>query len=291
MNSLICASRLCFLSLAIPVGAAAQHPDQGLISTASGTPVAYASVGVLGKPIGTVANAQGAFSLAPFTAAAPTDTVVVSCVGYQSRKVLVAAFSRQPVVQLQPQAHALQEVKVSAKGWKRHHIGRDGAWGITFYNFHLNADKDPAQKLGREVGTILHVAPGSYLEDAYVHFGQNDFKNLRFRLNVRALDAQDHPAASLLTRDILFTVANHATGWQHINLKPYEVNVAQQKRVAITLEWLGGAPDVKKDWYCLTIPAALSTTHRMVFRDKPEDQWKVQPVNVSLYVTALSPKG
>ena len=56
------------------------------------------------------------------------------------------------------------------------------------------------------------------------------------------------------------------------------------------LEWLGGVPDGQRSWYCLMVPAAMSATHRMVFRDKSEDQWKVQPLNLSLYVTTLSPK-
>jgi hypothetical protein len=124
-----------------------------------------------------------------------------------------------------------------------------------------------------------------------VYFGGNSFQNLRFRLNVRAVDADDHPAASLLSHDVQFTVAAGATGWQHINLKPYDVNVAQHERVAITIEWLDGTPTEKRDWYTLTIPAALSATHRMVFRDKSEDGWKVQTVNLSLYVTARSPTG
>ncbi len=68
------------------------------------------------------------------------------------------------------------------------------------------------------------------------------------------------------------------------------MNVGQLARVAVTLEWLDGAPVSQEAWSCLMVPAALSATHHMVFRDKSEDQWKVQPINLSLYVTALSPK-
>jgi hypothetical protein len=169
-------------------------------------------------------------------------------------------------------------------------LGRDGAWGLTYYNFHLAADRAPASKLGREVGTILHVKPGSFIEDAHFYLGRNNYKEVKFRLNVRALDAQDHPAAALLTRDVIIRVPDGASGWQHIDLKGLDVNVGQQARVAVTLEWLNGASENEAEWSALLIPAALSATHRMVFRDKSEDQWKVQPLNLSLYVTALSPK-
>jgi hypothetical protein len=278
--------------LLLPLLAAQPQQTRPIVTdAATGIPIPYASVGVQNKPIGTVADGLGHFAAEPLATAARTDTLVVSCVGYQPSKLLVRDLSGLREVKLRPQVQALQEVRVRAAGWKRHTIGRDGAWGITFYNFHLASDKDPARKLGREVGTILHVKPESFVEDAHVYIGSNTFQNLGFRLNVRALDAEDHPATSLLTQDVQFAVAAGATGWQHIDLKPYGVNVGQQERIAITIEWLDGIPTEKKDWYSLTVPAALSATHRMVFRDKSEDAWKVQPVNLSLYVTARSPKG
>jgi hypothetical protein len=180
-------------------------------------------------------------------------------------------------------------VVVRSTSWKRHTIGRDGSSGFTFYNFHLSSDKLPANKLGREVGTILHVTPNSFVEEAYVYIRQKSFRHLRFRLNVRALDSQDHPTASLLTQDVQFAVADSTASWQHLDLKPYNINVGPQNRIAVTLEWLDGAPTKQQDWYSVSIPAALSATHRMVFRDKSEDQWKVQPINLSLYITTVSP--
>jgi len=271
-----------------------QDPTTVVHDASTGTAVPYASVGVQGKPIGTVADAQGHVALDQLAAAAPTDTIVVSCVGYQSYKVVATEFSHRSEIKLVAQPQVLGEAKVNAASWRRQRLGRDGAWGFTFYNFHLATDKTTASIPGREVGTILHVRPGSYLEDAHVYFGQRNYKNLRFRLNVRTLDAQDHPAASLLTQDVQFTVPDDATGWQHINLKPYDVSVGNNKRVAVTIEWLDGLETRdradKNQWNVLLIPAALSATHRMVFRDKSEDQWHVQAVNLSLYVTAASPR-
>jgi hypothetical protein len=127
------------------------------------------------------------------------------------------------------------------------------------------------------------------VEEAYVYLKQSSFRHLRFRLNVRALDSQDHPATSLLTQDVQFAVADSTASWQHLDLKPYNINVGPQSRIAVTLEWLDGAPIKQQDWYSVSIPAALSATHRMVFRDKSEDQWKVQPINLSLYITTVSP--
>jgi hypothetical protein len=276
------------LSAAVAQQGPPSAPTVRVVDSQRKQSIPYASVGVVGRPLGTVADAEGSF-LPARVGAAPTDTAVVSCVGYQSRRLLVADLGKLPELGLTPQTQALTEVQVHADTWKRRNVGREGSTGFTFYNFHLQADKEPANKLGREVGAILGVKPNSFVEEAYVYLKQQSFRHLRFRLNVRALDSQDHPAASLLTQDVQFTVADSTASWQHLDLKPYNINVGPQRRIAVTLEWLDGAPVKRQDWYSVTIPAALSATHRMVFRDKSEDQWKVQPINLSLYITTVSP--
>jgi hypothetical protein len=154
-----------FLALLWPWSAALflfaqEAPHQGkqspLVTDAiTGRPVPYASLGIKGKPIGTVADANGRFALHQLAPTTASDTVIISCVGYQARKVLVTELSGLAGVTLQPRVQALQEVRVRAAGWKQHTIGRDGTKGITFYNFHLSTDKEPAQKLGREVGPCV----------------------------------------------------------------------------------------------------------------------------------------
>ncbi|WP_158023073.1 carboxypeptidase-like regulatory domain-containing protein [Hymenobacter coccineus] len=274
-------------------GAAQSGPGVRVVDARTHQPVPYASVGVPGRPLGTVADAQGSFQPAQ-TGAAPADTLVVSCVGYQSRRLPLAALRQLPEVLLAPQAQALGEVVVKAATWKRRRVGREATGGGVVYNFHTRADTLPSAKLGREGGAILHVRPHSFIEDAHVFISQSRFQGVRFRLNVRAVDADNHPAASLLTQDVQFTVPDSARGWQHIDLRPYNVNVGAEARVAVTLEWLAGQPTPGKpttwrDWPSVLVPAAFSATHRLVFRHKPEDAWQVQPVNLSLYITTASP--
>ena len=67
--------------------------------------------------------------------------------------------------------------------------------------------------------------------------------------------------------------------------------MVSQPGFSVMLEWLHGTPDSRRDWYNLTIPAPLTPFHRMVYRDKPEDHWQTLRANLSLYVTALSPRG
>lgn len=194
-----CKLFLPFTLLLLPLAIRAQQPATLPITDATtGSPLPYASVGIQHKPIGAVADGEGRFVIQPLSAAAPTDTVVVSCIGYVPRKLLASELSRLAEVKLMPQAQALGEVKVRAAGWKRHRIGHEGSFSFTHYNFymHTDADANPAARLGCEAGTVLRVPAGSFLEDAHVYIGWSHFRNVRFRLHVRALDKEGQPAAS-----------------------------------------------------------------------------------------------
>lgn len=267
-----------------------QQPQAQVLDAATGAPVPYASVGIQRKPLGTVADATGHFAPQSLAGAAPTDTVVVTCVGYAPRKLLASAVAEGQLLRLTPQSNTLAAVTVRAGAWKRQRVGHEGSFSFTQYNFHLNGDADPARKLGREVGTILALHPGSELEDVHFFIGNNSFRRVRLRLNVRALDADDQPAASLLTQDIHYQLPDGAKGWQHLDLRPYHVQTGQHERVAVTLEWIDGAPDPSRDWQVLLMPAPLNPLHRMVYRDKSASEWRSLRASLSLYVTAVSPR-
>ncbi|OON70007.1 hypothetical protein [Hymenobacter sp. CRA2] len=267
-----------------------QQSQTQVLDASTGAPIPYASIGVQFKPVGTVADATGRFAPQALAAAQPADTVLVTCVGYAPQKLLASQLADLPAVRLTPQPHALSGVTVRASAWKRQRVGHEGSFSFTHYNFHLNGDAEPARKLGREVGTVLALRPQSELEDVHFYVGNNSFRGVRLRLNVRALDADDNPAASLLTQDIHYQLPDGAKGWQHLDLRPYRVQTGQNDRVAVTLEWIDGAPDPARDWQVLLMPAPLNPLHRMVYRDKSADQWHSLRASLSLYVTAVSPR-
>ena len=157
-------------SLFIASPARAQSTPTGKITTPAGTPVAYASAGIKGKPLGTIADADGTFSLSAFAPATPTDTVVVSCVGYQPRRMLISQLRQQTVVQLLPIATQLQEVVVHSKPPKRTILGHNGQSLFTSFNFYTSKDTVPHDRLGREVGLLMKVKRPVRLESFHFAF-------------------------------------------------------------------------------------------------------------------------
>ncbi|KUG07708.1 carboxypeptidase-like regulatory domain-containing protein [Solirubrum puertoriconensis] len=266
-----------------------QQPQPHVLDARIGEAVPFASVGVKLKPVGTVADAEGQFSLKALAAALPSDTVVVTCVGYAPRKLLLSQLLQEATVHLTPLTQELSTVTIRATGWKRRRVGHDGSFSLTHYNFHLNNDTEPARKLGREVGAVLRIRPQSEIEDVHFYIGQNTFRGVRLRLNVRALDTNENPTTSLLTQDVHYVLPDDAKGWQHLDLRPYHIATGNHNRVAVTLEWLEGMPDPQRSWQTLLMPAPLGPMHRMVYRDKSADEWHSLRASLSLYVTAASP--
>ena len=124
-------------------------------STAA-APVPFASVGVKGKAVGTVADARGRFYFPDAPELAATDTVVVSCVGYRPARLLVGELRQRPVVvRLRAQPRALGEVVVRHRQLRPQVLGRTSTGGIAHWGVN-SIVKDSArrrEKLGSELAS------------------------------------------------------------------------------------------------------------------------------------------
>ena len=79
---------VCFLwHLVLHFGPHAQQLRGRVVSAATGRSVPFASVGVEGRPLGSTADEAGRFTFADAPALTATDSVVISCVGYQSLRL------------------------------------------------------------------------------------------------------------------------------------------------------------------------------------------------------------
>ena len=111
--------RTLFVSLALSfavgfgVAAAQQRSITGkVISATTATPVAGASVSVVGTPVGAVTNGDGEFSL---SAPAGAVTLLVRSVGYRSRQVPVAADASTANISLEQDVFNLEAVIVTGQ--------------------------------------------------------------------------------------------------------------------------------------------------------------------------------
>ncbi|RDC64676.1 TonB-dependent receptor [Adhaeribacter pallidiroseus] len=107
---------LLFLIFNASIAFSQQTFSGKVVGAANQQPLAGASVSVLGTNNGTITNDKGAFTL---TVPSADDTIVISMVGYYSRKLHAEVLYKDKVVYLQIAEKALQEVVITGYATNR----------------------------------------------------------------------------------------------------------------------------------------------------------------------------
>lgn len=256
-----------------------------ILDEQTSAPIPFASIGIRNTALGTVADALGHFRFTiPATNAA--DYLLISCVGYRTRAVPVAAFlGHSPDIRLAPAGVQLAAVTVRPGKVKTKTFGRTGSSTLMGTNLYTEPNLVD-DGLAKEQGTILPLDPECLLQDFNVHVAFNRFKSVRFRLNIYSVKG-GLPHQSLLSQDIRFEVTQ-PRGWVKVDLRPYHIYLKGQKEVAVTLQWLQSEAQEGQQ-KAFGVSAVPMPGHQMLTRNKSQDQWRVTPsTNLSIYLTADS---
>ncbi|SHJ23171.1 Pimeloyl-ACP methyl ester carboxylesterase [Hymenobacter daecheongensis DSM 21074] len=260
-----------------------------VLDEAHHAPVPFATLGIPGQPLGTVADAEGRFRfLVPAALADEADRqLVVSCVGYAPAPVALAAFrAGRQVVGLRPVPVALGGVTVRPGRVRTKTFGRTGA--TTFMTARLYTEPDLVRdELGREQGTLLRLDPDCRLRAVRFHVAFNRFQWVRFRLNLYRVKDGRPDQLLPLPQDITFEV-RQPRGWVTVDLSPYNIQVQGQREIVVALQWLQSAATAGSA-KAFALSAVPTPGHSIVFRDKSQDRWRdVRPGHLSLHLTADS---
>ncbi|WP_400193110.1 carboxypeptidase-like regulatory domain-containing protein [Hymenobacter sp. B81] len=255
---------------------------QGRVTDAkTGEALPFVNIGLVGKGIGTVADEQGRYAL-PFSTAHARDTVRVSSLGFRPRRLLLEELARQPQLQLTPEAIALQEVKVKAKGpYKRTH--------------RLGFDKDKeggtlslsSNDLGTEIGSIIQLKRRpTLLLNANFNVAYNHAGPLTFRVNLYRLLPNGKPSdVKLVARDIIVTSAVQK-GPITVDLAPYQLVLDED--FLLSLEWVDG-PERARVSSALAFVAGLGFTDNDLYvRTTSQATWERAAVGALL--AGMQPK-
>ncbi|WP_089331426.1 carboxypeptidase-like regulatory domain-containing protein [Hymenobacter mucosus] len=274
--------------LGYPTPVLGQGITQGTIIRAdTREPVPYASVGVKGKPLGTVANEVGLFRLQPLEQALPTDTVIISCVGFMAQKRLAAELRQHPAILLTPQATQLTEVAVRHGKLRPQVLGREGTGGMAHWGNWAPKDSLPKDKRGWEVGTFLTPSDNCFVDAFSLYVELNNFRFVRFRVMLYAVE-ENRPTTPLTNQDMQFVLGDQHTGWVKVDLRPYNLHLKKDQKIALALQWLDNDEPMTKGKH-LSVPAAFPDPfHRAYVRDKSQAQWQLYPVSPSMNLSVQS---
>jgi hypothetical protein len=268
----------------------AQELKGRVLAASSDKPLAFATVGIKGKALGSTTDERGYFAFAAPTALPSTDSVIISCIGFQALRLTVSQLRETQGVWRLPQlAQALGEVQVRHAQLKPAIMGRNAVGGVAYWTTKIRDSTltVASDERGWEVATVLPVRHSCYVDSFRFYVSQNDFKPVRFRFVLYELTA-GRPTRQLLTEDIQFTLPSQQTGWANLDLRAYNIELRQGQTVAAGIQWLQGeklAPKSGPKSGALSGPGAFpSVGHRVLVRDKSEAEWRTLPVNVSMYL-------
>ncbi|GGG51380.1 carboxypeptidase-like regulatory domain-containing protein [Hymenobacter glacieicola] len=254
-----------------------------ILNTHTNEPVPFATLGVPGRGLGTVADEQGRYLL---RLPDLRDTLVVTCVGFSRQVVLPTALAAgQREFRLAPQEQALGAVVVEHRRVHPGQLGRSKEKADVLWTGGSSGKETVDDEWGWELGTVLRPTHRTYLEEFHVFLAANTYEHLRFRLNLYALE-QGRPGRALLSRDVQLVCSNRQRGWLTLDLRPYEIMLESQPVVA-TLQWLQSEKTNPWEKY-FSIPVTRQPKHVMVERENSEAAWTTHALQPSLYFTVMT---
>lgn len=257
-----------------------------VVAAASGQPVAFATVGVRGKTLGSTADEAGRFAFAVPRTLPAADSVIISCIGFRSLGLTVGQLRRADADwQLQPQAQALKEVQVRHTRLKPTILGRNAVGGLAAW---ATSTRDTSvivggDERGRELTTVLPIRRNCYVDSFRIYISHNDFKLVRFRFILYTV-VNNRPPQTLLTDDIQFILPSQRTGWVGLDLRSYNIKLERGQTIAAGIQWLQGERLVPDKGVLSGTGAFPSVKHHVLVRGKSEAEWRSLPVNISMYL-------
>lgn len=158
--------------------AQAQTFEGQVLNKATGVSIEYVSIGVVGKNVGTVSDADGRYSLA-IAKQFDGDSICFSSIGYKSKTIAVGIYKQleDKNILLEPKVLELREIGVTSKGVKNRRLGNNYANKLFSSGFDNN-------NKGYELGVLLKIDKPTMLKIVNCHLNSCSYDSLFYRLNV-----------------------------------------------------------------------------------------------------------
>ncbi len=200
-----------------------------VVDAQTGSPLMYASMGVVNTRFGTITNEKGEFTLSLKDVSSDL-TLKISMIGYEAKSFKLKELSdNNNTIKLEQKTVNIQEVIVKSGGEIR-------TVGTKKYSMHKVCGWEGNRRgQGHEIGTAVDLGQAPVrLEKLHIHIDKQSFDSSLFRLHIRTLKDK-LPNEELLSEDIILPVSGYK-GWVEFDLSKY--NIVLKGEVALSLEWL-----------------------------------------------------
>jgi hypothetical protein len=255
----------------------------GNITDSLSNPIRYSSIGVLNKSIGTVSNENGTFTLR-INKAMEQDTLRISCLGYQSKDILIKEIFNKTDsslnVQLESLINELEEVIVTSKKTKTYKRGKLRTKTKAKVIFSMSELEN--KNLGTEIGKKFKLGDKkvSSLKEFKFFIKENDFVSVTFRINIYSIK-NNRPNKRINIENIIVKVGENYSDWVITDLSSYDINI--KENIIITVEWIEHSEKGSNLNLPIIIPS-LGSTHYYKFGS--QNSWlKYGSLSTPMYLT------
>ena len=270
-----------FIVVAVVVAAThfsyAQKIEATVIDAQSREPIAYASVGVVERTLGTLADTVGHFSL-DVPVKLDDDSLRISCVGYGALTMSVVAARKCIKFALEAVEYPLPEVVVMPIKTTAKHYGRKSAKGSMF----LVVEGDSAA--GKEMGMQFKTKKRAWIKNVSFAIVENDsmLTRMPFRLNLYKKQGNEYTNNLVSSLQFLYTKEVIVDGRFTFNL-PTPI-VIEKGEYVIAFEFLENFPN--RNFHMRT---SIMTGHTF-YRYAPQSSWKKIPLGSTLAIEVVEEK-
>lgn len=254
---------LSLLMCLATLNALSQTTVSGTVKNSANEPVVFCSIGIKDSQTGTVTSENGHYELT-----IPEDLhdeVVFSAAGYSDKRFRTEELAANGNVVLEEDSSLLEPVVINAVKMKNATIGITSRPVFTFSRMFR---KDVPSI---EQGSIFRLYPKTRISSYSFHIiPSSRFEQITMKLNIYSVKDQV-PDRLLLHENILFKTS--ATGWQKIDLSPYDLVFEQLDAVAITLQ-LVAYRELPGTEFNFGISAKKTLSKNLLFRYQSQGTWE-----------------
>lgn len=261
-----------------------------IIHLENNDPIPYVNIGIKNESVGTVSDKNGLFELFLDEKTHKNDTIIISHVGFKSKKINVATLKpSKNIITLEPESIELEEVVISSKKTtlKNKKLGRTiTGLGLMHANFYTAAEKNVDDRLSKEKGVRIKINKNCHLKDLNFKITTNDFKSLKFRVNFYKIE-NGLPTDLIVFENIVFEIKDNFLGWFKVDLEEYDIFLTEDLgEIAVAIQWVESVKSHEKSKF-FGIAAGATTSKETFHRDKAMDRWTSSDFNLSFYLNAM----
>lgn len=245
----------------------AQKLINGVVKDAQQRPVSYCSIGIRNKNIATVADENGRFKLF-IPESVSGHNLIFSAVGFVDKQLSpkeISMLKDGEAITLKEKIFEIPELVIKGTKLKDKTVGQQSRPMITFSKmFDQNVPSV-------EQGNIFEIYNQSLLK-AYNFYiiPSSKFTAITLKLNLYAVK-NNLPDTSLLRQNITYRATT--TGWQHIDLSPYQLSFNGLNKVAVTLQLVAHQVDSANN-FIFGISAKKTLSKDLLFRYQSQGTWE-----------------